>query len=512
MFLFCEMFYFYLTIYYSTAEWSDDDHDFDYDYVNAEELYSHAEIIDQCDFKQVHLIDSCVYSNTTLLQPRENTQLTSDSVSDKGDINDGDHPIQQEHKTFPTLLKLISGTLVGGADFSEIYIDIGDEDKVNSCSENNNVEGNGENINKRKVPTMPEIARKVARLQKTQLDEKQYIAYEMIACTFLLGMVNDGRNPYTKLGKYLQQSMAGSTDTATNIEDIIKQLKARGGREQMLMFLTGPAGSGKSTAVMVSQHFCYEFCLAVGAMWSDTTFLFTAYTGAAASLLGGVTISKAAFINQRKPLSQEDRNEWLDVRILIIDEISFMSDSVLKELDKKLKEIGNRTHVFGGFSIIFSGDFRQLEPVCSNEKELLFSSLSSGVWENNINVVLILDNEHRFKDDPQYGQMLKRMWTGDLSKEDRKVINSRVIGYNGLQLPPIFEGKQTENFCNEPIRKKTQQQLFHSRIEQHDKLFIPNWKIMIYSCYHATSKEMLAMHVQQTKNATPYKKHYFKST
>ena len=189
-----------------------------------------------------------------------------------------------------------------------------------------------------------------------------------------------------------------------------------------------------------------------------------------------------------------------------------MSDSVLKELDKKLKDIGNRTHIFGGFSIIFSGDFRQLEPVCSNEKELLFSSLSSGVWENNINVVLILDNEHRFKDDPQYGQMLKRMWTGDLSKEDRKVINSRVIGYNGLQLPPIFEGKQTENSCNEPIRKKTQQQLFYSRIEQHDKLFIPNWKIMIYSCYHATSKEMLAMHVQQTKNATPYKKHYFKST
>jgi hypothetical protein len=345
-----------------------------------------------------------------------------------------------------------------------------------------------------------------------QLDEKQYIAYEMIACTFLLGMVNDGSNPYTKLGKYLQQSMAGSTETAANIEDIIKQLKARGGREQMLMFLTGPAGSGKSTAVMVAQHFCYEFCLAVGAMWSDTTFLFTAYTGAAASLFGGVTISKAAFINQRKPLSQEDRNEWLDVLILIIDEISFMSDSVLKELDKKLKEIGNRTHVFGGFSIIFSGDFRQLEPVCSNEKELLFSSLSSGVWENNINVVLILDNEHRFKDDPQYGQMLKRMWTGDLSKEDRKVINSRVIGYNGLQLPPIFEGKQTENSCNEPIRKKTQQQLFYSRIEQHDKLFIPNWKIMIYSCYHATSKEMLAMHVQQTKNATPYKKHYFKST
>ncbi len=73
-----------------------------------------------------------------------------------------------------------------------------------------------------------------------------------------------------------------------------------------------------------------NFCLAVGAMWSDTTFLFTAYTGAAASLFGGVTILKAAFINQHKQLSQDDRNEWQNVQILVIDEISFMSDSVLK--------------------------------------------------------------------------------------------------------------------------------------------------------------------------------------
>ncbi len=71
------------------------------------------------------------------------------------------------------------------------------------------------------------------------------------------------------------------------------------------------------------------------------------------------------------------KNEWQDVQILIIDEILFMSNSVLKRLDKKLKRIGNAARVFGGFSIIFSGDFCQLEPVCSNDSELLFSSLSS---------------------------------------------------------------------------------------------------------------------------------------
>jgi hypothetical protein len=49
---------------------------------------------------------------------------------------------------------------------------------------------------------------------------------------------------------------------------------------------------------MIAEQFCYEFCLAVGVMWSDTTFLFTANTGSAASVFDGVTISKAAFLNQ----------------------------------------------------------------------------------------------------------------------------------------------------------------------------------------------------------------------
>ena len=56
--------------------------------------------------------------------------------------------------------------------------------------------------------------------------------------------------------------------------------------------------------------------------------------------------------------------------------------------------------------------------------------------------MIILDNEHRFKEDPKYGQMLKRMWSGDLTKEDRMRINTRVLGKNGLELPPECEGKQ----------------------------------------------------------------------
>ncbi len=56
--------------------------------------------------------------------------------------------------------------------------------------------------------------------------------------------------------------------------------------------------------------------------------------------------------------------------------------------------------------------------------------------------MIILDNEHHFKEDPEYGQMLKRMLSGDLTKEDCKRINTRVLGTNGLELPPELEGKQ----------------------------------------------------------------------
>ncbi len=56
--------------------------------------------------------------------------------------------------------------------------------------------------------------------------------------------------------------------------------------------------------------------------------------------------------------------------------------------------------------------------------------------------MIILDNKHCFKEDPEYGQMLKRMWGGDLTKEDRMRISTRVLGTNGLELPPEFEGKQ----------------------------------------------------------------------
>jgi hypothetical protein len=151
----------------------------------------------------------------------------------------------------------------------------------------------------------------------------------MIACTFFLNLVKDGNDSSTTLFTSLQKTIGGNSSSEI-IKDIVDKLQARGGQEQLIMFLTGPAGSGKSTAMRVAEQFWYEFCLAVGIMWSDTTFLFTAYTGAAVSLIGGTTILKTAYLNQKRPISDNDINEWNDVQILVIDKVSFMSNSTLQ--------------------------------------------------------------------------------------------------------------------------------------------------------------------------------------
>jgi len=100
------------------------------------------------------------------------------------------------------------------------------------------------------------------------------------------------------------------------------------------------------------------------------------------------------------------------VRILIIDEISFFTTSNIAKLDKQLKKLtGRHDMVYGGVSIVFSGDFHQLKPICA-ENEVLYSNstaAAAAIWENTNNCAIFLDNSHRFKDDPLYGQILARM-------------------------------------------------------------------------------------------------------
>ena len=210
---------------------------------------------------------------------------------------------------------------------------------------------------------------------------------------------------------------AGYND-ATQVERLVDELEVRGGQHQLIMFLSGPAGAGKSAAVKVARRFCFDFCRTARLPWSESTFLFTAYTGTAAMEVGGVTICKAAYIFWKKALNEDEKKRWREVKILIIDEISFMSDDQFQELNRKLQALmDNKNKPFGGISVIFAGNFCQLEPCGEKRSQLLFSRESSRLWDS-VNTTIFLNNEHRFKEDPKYSRMMKTMWQKDLSLKD----------------------------------------------------------------------------------------------
>jgi hypothetical protein len=275
---------------------------------------------------------------------------------------------------------------------------------------------------------MMDIIEQAKQRNGIDLDEKQLVAYKMICSSFLIQVLKDQASQCTDNDKQ-QQSIL--------IQQTMKSLKDYGGKEQLIMFLTGPAGAGKTTAVKLAQKFCEEFCNACAIQFDQHTFFFTAYTGAAASDCGGRTTLSSLKIPIYGPLGDADElttSILQNVKILIIDEISFMTKQQLNNIDKRLQGIFNCAEPYGGMSIIFSGDFRQMELGSLTNEQLLYTTHSKMEFENSLNAALILENKHRFKDDPEFGSMLTDMWFSDLSIEQKELINERFIA-DKTQLP-----------------------------------------------------------------------------
>ena len=87
---------------------------------------------------------------------------------------------------------------------------------------------------------------------------------------------------------------------------------------------------------------------------------------------------------------------------------------------------------FGGLDIIFAGDFSQLKPIISSNdynNGSLYTAKGRAyeLWQGSINCFIELKGMHRFKNDPEWGLILKRMREGIPTKNDLKEINRHVV-------------------------------------------------------------------------------------
>jgi ATP-dependent DNA helicase PIF1 len=189
------------------------------------------------------------------------------------------------------------------------------------------------------------------------------------------------------------------------------------------ILLTGEAGTGKSEVIKhlrrTTRHTNHQIAL-------------TSTTGTSALLVGGATIHSylgigtgtgtwkymATFIRSRPAL----KKRWIDLDILVIDEVSMLSPELFDKLDKIGRFIRQNTRKpWGGIKLILCGDFLQL-PVIGSDK-FLFDAES---WVDVIDEIHILTENVRQSGDPTWSDMLSRIRIGNITEHDYERLISRV--------------------------------------------------------------------------------------
>jgi ATP-dependent DNA helicase PIF1 len=151
-----------------------------------------------------------------------------------------------------------------------------------------------------------------------------------------------------------------------------------------------------------------------------------AATGAAALVVGGTTIHhyfglKLVTKETAEKLYQWKRNAWTQLCVLIIDEISMVSDWMLNLLDRMARESrSSQKHIpFGGVQIILCGDFLQLPPI---DVPFCFKSKA---WKDTMHRCIELKYAYRQGSDQEFASILNHIRLGQVDQALLDSLNHR---------------------------------------------------------------------------------------
>lgn len=215
----------------------------------------------------------------------------------------------------------------------------------------------------------------------------------------------------------------------------------------MALILNGEGGSGKSWLINHIVKDVYE----VFDRYQERQplrVLLLAHQGTAAFNIRGLTICSALAIprnysntyvsfdksTQTLRTLQRLQDKYEHVHLVIIDEFSVISCTLLYWIDHRLREIfpSHNDIPFGGRDVVIAGDMGQLTPVNASSLSTPEHSLRTEVevagrntW-TNITTVCSLHSQNRGLNDEEWYNALRRLRTMDETYQDVQLFNTRV--------------------------------------------------------------------------------------
>lgn len=123
------------------------------------------------------------------------------------------------------------------------------------------------------------------------------------------------------------------------------------------------------------------------------------------------------------------RTQTIDLKLLIIDEISMVGARTFHYIDQRLKQIFHTVKPFGGLSVILVGDFKQLKPVGDvpiyrNQRNDPYVNLY-GIFLWEMFKYFTLKTIMRQKDDMTFSIALNNMSIGRMTENDVQLFQIR---------------------------------------------------------------------------------------
>ena len=217
--------------------------------------------------------------------------------------------------------------------------------------------------------------------------------------------------------------------------------------EPLHLFLSGGGGTGKSHLIRVIYHTVGKIFRHGPSNPEMPIVLMMAPTGVVAVNIDSTTINTGLAIpkdtGDNLPALLDQKRTQLrislaELKLVIIDEISMVSNTMLLNIHKRLKEIcaTANSRLFAGISIIAVGDLCQLPPIRQQPIFADYKNDAYNLWHSwHCFKKIELDEIMRQKGDVKFTELLNRCRTGSQTEDDMKCLQNRSVSLSQDNYP-----------------------------------------------------------------------------